>query len=94
MLEASRSSRGADADHKTFNMMAAVNYQFKEWIVAEARVERATTSKQGEDFQKDAVVAGLQFFPVPYLELRPEYRAVWGDGYKMGQYTLQVHMFY
>lgn len=105
MLEASRSYRGdlsvgeffgnTDAeDHKTMNLMGILSVQIKEWLIAEGRVERATTNAGGQEFETNAVVAGLQLFPIPYLELRPEYRATWTDQYRMGQYTLQVHAFF
>ncbi len=44
-------------------------------------------------------VAGLEFFPWPYIELRPEYRVLdknpfYGAGTHTGQWTGQLHVFY
>ena len=93
-LEASRSDRGPLANHKTFNLMSMLSIPLKDWLVLEGRLERATTRRQGQDFLTQAAVATLQFFPIPYLELRPEYRYIRTDEYAMGQYTLQLHLFY
>ena len=103
-LEVSTSS-GAGA-YKTLNMMALASYNVKEWLIAEVRLEQATASaspKLGavEATTRQAVI-GLQFFPIPYIELRPEYRFILSsnqqngatDEYALGQYTLQVHAFF
>jgi len=58
------------------------------------RVERATTEKAGEEFVTDALVIGAEIFPVPYLELRPEYRILRTNNYSLGQHTIQVHFFF
>lgn len=94
MLEASRTDQGDAADHTTLNMMAGVSVQFKQWLTAELRGERATTKAAGQDFTTHAAVIGAQFFPMPYVELRPEYRLIKTDSYSMGQYTVQLHLFY
>jgi hypothetical protein len=36
----------------------------------------------------------LQFFPLPYIELRPEYRYMRTEEYAMGQYALQLHLYF
>ncbi len=46
-----------------------------------------------------AFLAGLEFFPFPYIELRPEYRVMdknpfYGTGVHTGQWTGQLHVFY
>ncbi len=94
MVEASRSTRGDEADHATLNLMTVLSIPIKDWLVVEGRVERGTASVRGEAFETRAAVASLQFFPLPYIELRPEYRYTDTDTYRLGQYTLQVHLFY
>ena len=95
MLEGSISGRGEDADHDTFNLMGLASWQIFEWLILEGRYERATTQKDGEDFLTQAGVLSLQYFPVPYVELRPEYRATFAqDQYSLGQFTMQLHLFY
>ena len=93
-FEVSRSDRGQEADWKTLNSMAMVSVQVREWLVLNTRAERATTSRQGEEFTAHSLVVGTEFFPIPYLELRPEYRLTQTDDYILGQYTLQIHMFF
>ncbi len=44
-------------------------------------------------------LAGFEFFPLPYIEIRPEYRVTdlnpfYGTGTHTGQWTAQVHFFY
>ena len=39
-------------------------------------------------------VIGAEFFPIPYLELRLEYRRFDNDDYTQAQYTLQMHAFF
>ena len=94
MFDVSRTDRGEAADYSTLNLMTKLAVNIKDWLIVEGRVGRATTQKQGEEFVADQIVAGVQFFPIPYLELRPEYRITRTDEYAIGQYTLQIHMFY
>ena len=94
MVEATRSDRGQEADWNTLNIMTMLSVQLREWIILNGRVERATTERAGEEFVTDALVVGAEFFPVPYLELRPEYRILRTDNYSLGQYTIQVHLFF
>ncbi|MAT39031.1 MAG: hypothetical protein CL946_05445 [Ectothiorhodospiraceae bacterium] len=56
----------------------------------EAKVEDTETS---HSFYKH-YVAGLQIFPLPFIEIRPEYR--WYDTplVRISQYTAQFHIFY
>ena len=94
MLEMSRSNRGEQLKHETLNTMVMLSVQVTEWLIAEARYERATSDIAEEEFLTQSAVFGFQFFPVPYLELRPEYRYVKTDDYASGQYAVQLHMFY
>ena len=72
----------------------------------EARLEQATATAQTAVGRAEArtrqLVVGAQFFPLPYIELRPEYRLILStqdeagliNEYALGQYTLQVHLFF
>ena len=94
MVEVSRSSRGEQVKQDTLNMMSMLSVQLTEWLIAEARYERATTELEGSSPMTQSAVFGFQFFPVPYLELRPEYRYTRTDDYASGYYAMQLHMFY
>ena len=93
------------------NWMVQLAYPAFDWLVAEARYERATTNDQHDDgtlkdWTATSAVVGVQFFPVPFLELRPEYRyMVASDAaaedpaadlwhYTMAQWTFQAHLFF
>ena len=39
-------------------------------------------------------VAGVEFFPLPYVEVRPEYRLVKTADYMLGYPAIQLHLFY
>ena len=103
-LEVSRST--GDGAYETLNMMALASYNVKEWLIAEVRVEQATAKATTPLGDRDAttrqLVMGLQFFPIPYVELRPEDRLILASDdegglkseYALGQYTLQAHVFF
>ena len=86
--------------------MALASYNIKEWLIAELRLEQATASAETKLGSREATtrqaVVGFQYFPIPYVELRPEYRLILSSDtegglqseYALGQYTLQVHLFF
>jgi len=80
----------------TLNYMIIASYPMFEWLDVEARGEWAKTT--GPDaagsFRTDAYVLGVQYFPMPFIELRPEYRYIRTKEYATGQYTLQAHFFF
>jgi hypothetical protein len=94
MFEVSRSTRSALSAHETLNGMLHLSVMPADWIVIEGRAERATSRVSGQDSTTYSYVGGIQFFPVPYLEIRPEYRYLKTDDYILGQYTVQVHTFF
>jgi hypothetical protein len=94
MFEVSRSTRDARTAHETLNGMLHLSVMPADWLVIEGRAERASSRVQGEDSTTYAFVAGVQFFPIPYLEIRPEYRYTRTDEYILGQYTVQLHTFF
>lgn len=71
------------------------DYPIVEWLTAEARYEQAhATPDAGATQDLQAVVVGLQWLPVPMLELRPEYRYLDTNSFRFAQYSLQIHVFY
>lgn len=85
-----------NADDRTVrNVSVLGSYQFFPWLVLNGRYELGTTSVPGQsDRAARAGVVGVEFFPVPLLELRPEYRYTITDTYILAQYALQVHAFF
>ena len=98
--------RGADG-YETMALMALASYTFREWLVFEARAEQAMASAgAGAYGTREGLtrqfVLGAQIFPIPYFELRPEYRLIRAresvagssNEYILGQYTLQLHTYF
>ena len=87
---------------RQLNTLFGVNYAWRQWLVLNARVERGQSEYLTQTLEGtlDEVavawqyVAGLEFFPLPYVEIRPEYRLVNTYDYLFGQATIQVHLFY
>lgn len=77
------------------NWMVQSTFQLRDWLALEWRYEWAQTEDPVQGlFHANALVAGLQVFPFPMLELRPEYRYFENDDYRMGQWAVQLHLFY
>ena len=74
--------------------MTKLDVPIKEWIVLSGRVEQGTTQNAGNESQTQQAVLGVEFFPIPFVELRPEYRYTRTGTYALAQYTLQMHVFY
>ena len=90
--EVSHSIQG-DA-YTTLNGMFGTAYAVADYIVPSMRVERAQTDTGAEIITVEAFVASLEFFPIPFVEIRPEYRIVKTKAYVFGQPTVQLHIFY
>ncbi|MBM4344785.1 MAG: hypothetical protein FJ100_15570 [Deltaproteobacteria bacterium] len=73
-------------------------YPLYDWLVFEARYEvsKATKGSGAKTDQTDmtAVVAGVQFVPLPNVELRPEYRLLQNEAWTIGQWALQMHVWF
>lgn len=79
----------------TVGMLAQASHPLKEWLVLEGRWERTSGYDPGKaNALAESWVAGIQFIPLPYVELRPEYRWLKTDTYKLAQYTLQMHFWF
>lgn len=94
MLEGARFTNGSEAARDGLNLSTILSIEAREWLVFEGRLERGTADVAGESFETRAAVAGIQFYPIPYVKLRPEYRYVRTNDYAMGQYTAQLHLFF
>lgn len=84
------------AERSITNFTVQGSYQTTQWLALEARYERGKTTLPGaNDEEAESIVVGAQIFPIPFVELRPEYRLFTKkDVYRLGQYTLQLHLFY
>ncbi|HZK75943.1 MAG TPA: hypothetical protein VFD13_03460, partial [Candidatus Kapabacteria bacterium] len=83
------------------NWSAIGSLELTSWLAAEWRYDWGMTEVYpGQALgYATAFLAGLEFFPFPYIELRPEYRVFdknpfSGTGTHTGQWTGQVHVFY
>jgi hypothetical protein len=92
--------------HRVRNVSIMGSYQLFAWLSLDWRYEWAQTEDtsanngRGELAHAHQAVFGFEFFPLPYIEIRPEYRfyetepfAEFG-GYLQGQYAVQLHLFY
>jgi hypothetical protein len=81
-------------DYKTLNAWVGLWYTPWTWLTGALRVERAQTNTELDESTLWSAVAGLELFPIPGVELRPEYRLVQTESYRFGQATVQLHLFY
>lgn len=93
VVEGSHSRRG-DFQYETYNGWVGLWYTPWSWLTGALRVERAQTNTELAEDVLWSYVAGLEFFPVPSVEIRPEYRLVETEAYRFGQATVQLHLFY
>lgn len=85
---------GPEAGRTGLNASTTLSVPVQDWVVPELRVEQATTFEDDDTAVRRAAVAGVQFYPFPFIKLRPEYRFVRTDNWQMGQYAVQLHLFY
>lgn len=76
------------------NLSLMTNVQIVPWFVLTGRVEQAHAERDGNLYNNLSFVGGFQFFPLPFFEIRPEYRHTTTDRYRTGQYTIQLHAFF
>lgn len=102
MMELSHLDFGDDAERRTINASATSTVQIEEWLVPYVRVEQSIARGDGTDRdRRRAATAGMQFYPIPFVKLQPEYRFARYShpeddrvGWSMGQYFVQLHLFY
>lgn len=95
-------------ERKARNVSVMGSYHLFEWLALNWRYEWGQSENiindgdgtNDELAHAQQAVFGLEFFPFPNVELRPEYRFFQNEpfgqfnGYLQGQYTLQLHMYY
>ena len=89
------------ADRIVRNWSVIGSLELTSWLAAEWRYDWGMTEVYpGQALgYASAFLAGLEFFPFPYIEIRPEYRVFdknpfYGTGTHTGQWTGQIHVFY
>lgn len=94
LLEAANLHYGSDADRSGRNLSAMLTVPTWEWLVLQGRLEHGHARRQEQTFDTLAFVGGLRVHPIPFVEVRPEYRWQETDRFRAAQYTVQVHLFY
>lgn len=81
----------------TNNLLADISFKPYNHLVLFLRGERGKTTESysGRDFDTytNQYSAGVQFFLIPSIELRPEYRLVDTEQYRSTRIALQLHLF-
>ncbi len=94
MIEAAQIQRGTN--YTGLNLMALLSIRAGyEWLYFNIRAEQATATDTSAsttvESKTQQLVVGFELFPLPYFEVRPEYRILVTDAYRMNHYTLQFH---
>jgi hypothetical protein len=58
------------------------------------RAETGETISNGVSLRQQQYLIGAQLFVLPFIEIRPEYRIIDLPLYRLGRWTVQVHVFY
>jgi len=83
----------------TSNFMTELLFQLHEGAMPYVRYEQGATQTIIGDATRrefaESVILGAQIFPIPFVELRPEYR-VWNTHLPghVGRWNLQLHLYY
>jgi hypothetical protein len=84
---------------RNFSVMGS--YHLKSWLSAHWRYEWGQTElfESIDLSHANAFLVGFEFFPFPFVEIRPEYRYFERNPFSearehTGQYTVQLHLFY
>jgi hypothetical protein len=93
-----------NADQRRLHNWTVIGtYKLFDWLTAHMRYDWAETEYDAlsptELGYAQMFLFGFEFYPLPYIELRPEYRqeqqtAVYGPWKFTGEYTIQLHLFY
>ncbi len=92
---------GVREGRQTRNYSVMLTYQAFPWLLPFARFEQGrtqvsdpnTASGVAELYSTQAVV-GVQLFPIPFVELRPEFRFYDTETFTATRWNLQLHLFY
>jgi hypothetical protein len=97
--EAMYSTNGSD--RRVRNLSVIGSYLLTQWLSLQWRYDFGQTEYPGQElYHAQDFVFGAEFFPLPYIELRPEYRFFRRDQFNqsngsfLGEYTVQLHIFY
>jgi hypothetical protein len=74
--------------------MFGTSWAILDSTVPSVRIERAQTNAGSQTTVVEAFVASLEFFPISFVEIRPEYRIVKTEAFIFGQPTVQLHLYY
>ncbi len=98
-VEGLYSKDAADRIVRNFSVIGSL--QLAPWLIPEWRYDWGMTEvSPGQSLGwATAFLFGFEFFPWPYIEIRPEYRVTditpfYGTGTHTGQWTAQLHLFY
>jgi hypothetical protein len=78
------------------NLSVIGTYLLTQWLSLHWRYDWGQTEDTplGKVYQAHGFTLGAEIFLLPYIELRPEYRYFENENYLIGQYTVQLHLFY
>jgi hypothetical protein len=84
---------------QTRNISSELMVRVVSWLYPYVRYERGVTEPvspffEGQTLYTNQAVVGVQWFPIPQFELRPEFRFVDTEAYTSTRWALQVHLFY
>lgn len=94
MVELAHLDFDTNPQRRALNASTTLSVEIYNWLIAEGRVEQATTFRDDSTDIRRSAIAGLQVYPLPFIKLRPEYRYTRTDQWEMGQYMVQLHLFY
>lgn len=87
-----------DDAFSTDNYHILLTYKLTEYLYLEGRYEKATTEvlANNSDYSIEQYVLGGRLFPLPFIEIRPEYRIYDTERYDeyAAQWAVQFHLFY
>lgn len=99
LIEGVHARNAAQRIVRNFSVMGS--YLLRSWLSAHWRYEWGQTELYpGVDLSHaNAFIVGAEFFPFPFVEIRPEYRYFERNPFSearehSGQYTVQLHLFY
>ncbi|TAE31853.1 MAG: hypothetical protein EAZ92_02265 [Candidatus Kapaibacterium sp.] len=89
---------GIKDGRQTRNYSVELTYRPFSWLYPFVRYEYGTTRQAIPggigDYYTRQIVGGVQWFVLPYIELRPEVRYVETEAYSGTRFAAQIHIFY
>ena len=92
MVDASQTGYGAD--RSTFTLSGVLGWSIRPWVHVYGRGEYSSAVAGASRPQNDQYVFGATFNPIPFLEIRPEYRYLRTNNYVLAQYALQLYAYF